>query len=162
MLALGTAAKAAEKPVALFIDEVQYREAHDLAALIASVHQLAQRALPVVILGAGLPQLAGLAGDAKSYAERLFDFPPVGPLDTKASEAAVREPILHAGADISPEALKRIVDQTEGYPYFLQEWGHHSWDVAAEVPHPDRRCRSRCKASHGRARRQFLPCGSTA
>jgi hypothetical protein len=134
MLAVGKAAKAAEKPVALFIDEVQYLESADLAALIASVHQLAQRALPVVILGAGLPQLAGLAGDAKSYAERLFDFPPVGPLDPVASEAAVREPIRQAGADISPEALKRIVEQTEGYPYFLQEWGHHSWDVAPSSP----------------------------
>lgn len=134
MTAVGNAAKAAQKPVAIFIDEVQYLDPDDLAALIAALHQIAQRALPLVIFGAGLPQLAGLAGEAKSYAERLFDFPPVGPLDREASEAAVREPIRNAGADIAPEALERVVEQTDGYPYFLQEWGHHSWDVAATSP----------------------------
>lgn len=134
MLAVGAAAKAAEKPVAVLIDEVQYLTETDLAALIAAVHQLAQRSLPVVVFGAGLPQLAGLAGDAKSYAERLFEFPEVGPLDRAASEAAVREPVVQGGADITADALTNIVEQTEGYPYFLQEWGHHSWDVADASP----------------------------
>lgn len=134
MVSVGRAAKAAEKPVAIFIDEVQYLETEDLAALIAAIHQVSQRSLPLVVFGAGLPQLAGLAGDAKSYAERLFEFPPVGPLDRLASEAAVRDPIRAAGADIAAGALKRIIDETEGYPYFLQEWGHHSWDVASRSP----------------------------
>lgn len=134
MLNVGRAAKAADKPVAIFIDEVQYLDQEDLAALIASVHQVAQRSLPLVVFGAGLPQLAGLAGDAKSYAERMFDFPQVGQLDASASEAAVREPIRKAGADITREALTQIVAQTQGYPYFLQEWGYHSWDVADHSP----------------------------
>jgi len=134
MVAVGMAAKAADKPVAIFIDEVQFLVAADLAAVIASAHQISLRALPLMIFGAGLPQPAGLAGDARSYAERLFEFPPLGPLDTRASEAAVREPIHKAGAAITPEALRLIVEQTEGYAYFLQEWGHHSWDVAPKSP----------------------------
>jgi hypothetical protein len=134
MLLVAQAAKAADRPVAIFLDEVQYLQPEDLSALIASLHQIAQRSLPLVVFGAGLPQLAGLAGDAKSYAERLFDFPAMGALDRDASRAAVREPIRAAGADITEEALNRIVEQTRGYPYFLQEWGHHSWDIASEPP----------------------------
>ena len=134
MVAVGSAAKAADKPVAIFVDELHHLPAEDLAALIAAAHQISQRALPVMIFGAGLPQLAGLAGEGRSYAERLFDFPPVGPLETRASEAAVREPIRRAGADITPDALKRIVEPTEGYAYFLQEWGYHSWDLAPKSP----------------------------
>lgn len=134
MLIVGQAARAAERPVAMFIDEVQYLQPADLRALIAALHQVSQRALPLVVFGAGLPLLAGLAGDAKSYAERLFDFPLVGPLDPAASRDAVRKPIRDAGADIAEDALEQIVQQTEGYPYFLQEWGHYSWDVAPKAP----------------------------
>lgn len=134
MIGVGNAARAAGKPVAICIDEVQYLEAADLAALIAALHQISQKGLPLMVFGAGLPQLAGLAGEAKSYAERLFEFPTVGPLDREASEAAVREPIRDAGAEITAEALGRLIAQTKGYPYFLQEWGHHSWDVAPKSP----------------------------
>jgi hypothetical protein len=134
MQGVAEAARAAEKPVALFIDEMQYITATDLGALIASMHQVSQKGLPLVLFGAGLPQLAGLAGDAKSYAERLFDFTEIGPLDREASRDAVRKPIRDHGADITEDALKRIFKQTEGYPYFLQEWGHHSWDVAPKSP----------------------------
>jgi hypothetical protein len=134
LLSVAQAAAAAEKPIAVLIDEVQYLRPEDLRALIAAMHQVSQRSLPLVFFGAGLPQLAGLAGEAKSYAERLFEFPEVGPLDAVASRAALREPIREAGADITDEALQRIFEQTEGYPYFLQEWGHHSWDVTAKAP----------------------------
>jgi hypothetical protein len=128
------AAKAGDTPIAIFIDEVQYLRKEDLSALIGSLHKVAQRGLPLMVFGAGLPQLAGLAGDAKSYAERLFEFPPIGPLGEDASIHALREPIRDAGADITEEALARIYEQTNGYAYFLQEWGHHSWDLAAETP----------------------------
>lgn len=128
------AAKAAEKAVAIFIDEVQYLSQEDLSALIVSVHKLGQQGLPLVVFGAGLPQLASLAGEAKSYAERLFDYPSVGPLERDAAERAIREPIREEEADIDPAALGLIVERTEGYPYFLQEWGSQAWNVAPRTP----------------------------
>jgi hypothetical protein len=134
LLAVAEAAKAADSAVALFIDEVQYVSAEDLAALIVSVHKIGQKGLPFVLFGAGLPQLAALAGDAKSYAERLFAFPDVGPLPPEDAKNAIREPTLREGADITDRALDIIVDTTRGYPYFLQEWGYHAWNVADASP----------------------------
>jgi hypothetical protein len=134
LLLVAEAAKAAGKPVAILIDEVQYLSTEDLSALIVSVHKIGQRQLPLAVVGAGLPQLAGLAGDAKSYAERLFDFPLIGPLDSAAARRAIREPIIAEGADVEGTALDRIVEQTRGYPYFLQEWGSHAWDTASTSP----------------------------
>jgi len=134
LLAVAGAAKEAGGSVALFVDEIQYLSQADLAALIVSVHKLAQRGLPFVLFGAGLPQLAGLAGEAKSYSERLFDYPEVGPLAETAAREAVAAPIRREGADVSDEALTEIAQQTRGYPYFLQEWGYHAWNVAATSP----------------------------
>lgn len=134
LLVVGRAAQAAGRPVAVFIDEVQYLSAEDLSALIVSVHRIGQRSLPLIVFGAGLPQLAGLAGEAKSYAERLFDYPPVGALDPDAARTAVRQPVRDEGADIDEDALGLIVDRTQGYPYFLQEWGAHAWNAAARSP----------------------------
>jgi hypothetical protein len=128
------AAKAADKAVAIFIDEVQYLSEEDLSALIVSVHKIGQQGLPFLVFGAGLPQLAALAGEAKSYAERLFDYPSVGPLDTVAAKRAIREPIREEDADIRTDALNLIVERTEGYPYFLQEWGSQAWNVAPRSP----------------------------
>lgn len=134
LVAVGKAAKAAEKPVAIMIDEVQYLDETDLAALIVALHRIGQMGLPVMMFGAGLPQLAGLSGTAKSYAERLFDYPPVGALDRESAEQAIGGPIRQAGADIKRDALRIIVERTEGYPYFLQEWGSHAWDCAPSSP----------------------------
>lgn len=134
LVAVGEAAEAAETPVAILIDEVQYLDAEDLSALIVAVHKIAQRQLPMIVFGAGLPQLAALAGEAKSYAERLFDYPTIGPLDPAAAEQAIREPIRSAGVEIEPAALTEIVRVTQGYPYFLQEWGSHTWDSAPASP----------------------------
>ncbi|MBC8146208.1 MAG: AAA family ATPase [bacterium] len=134
LVMVAQAAREADQPVAIFIDEVQYLEKKDLEALIASLHRIAQKSLPLIVFGAGLPQLAGQLGDAKSYAERLFDFPPIGPLTPEASRDAIRFPIEDAGAAIEDDALDRIVNHTKGYPYFLQEWGHRSWDVAEHSP----------------------------
>lgn len=134
LLLVAQAAKAAETPIAIFVDEVQYLSTEDLSALIVTVHRIGQRGLPLIVFGAGLPQLAALAGEAKSYAERLFDYPPVGALEDAAAERAIREPIHDEGAQIAPNALASIVEQTQGYPYFLQEWGSHAWDTAPASP----------------------------
>jgi hypothetical protein len=134
LLVVAEAARAAEKPVAIFIDEVQYLPEADFSALIGALHRVGQRSLPLIVFGAGLPQVAGLAGEAKSYAERLFEFPRIGALGEEASKQAVREPILEVGVGITEEALSRIFEQTAGYPYFLQEWGHHCWQLATESP----------------------------
>ena len=134
LIAIGEAARAADQPVAILIDEVQYLADEDLRALIVALHRIAQRALPMLMFGAGLPQLAALPGEARSYSERLFDFPGVGPLDENATGGAIRVPIEDAGAEIDDDALLEIAERTEGYPYFLQEWGSHSWNVAPGSP----------------------------
>lgn len=134
LLAAAAAAHQADSAIALLIDEVQYLSETDLAALIVSAHRLSQKGLPFVLFGAGLPQLAALAGDAKSYAERLFDFREVGPLPYDAAKAAIVEPLRREKVKITMGALNRIVGDTNGYPYFLQEWGSQSWNVAVASP----------------------------
>ena len=128
-----TAAKA-EGVLTLFVDEVQYLSADELSALIVAVHKLGQRSLPFILFGAGLPQLAALAGESKSYAERLFDYPEIGPLSPEAAKDAITAPLLRANRKIEPAALKAIVDKTSRYPYFLQEWGYQSWNAASSSP----------------------------
>lgn len=132
--AAGAAASAANTALAIFIDELQYVAEDELAALITALHRAAQRQLPVVLIGAGLPQLRGRMGRAKSYAERLFEFPEVGPLAEDAAALAIVKPVRDEGADIEPDAVAQIVALTRGYAYFLQEWGKHSWDAADEPP----------------------------
>ncbi|MDB4905464.1 MAG: ATPase [Gemmatimonadetes bacterium] len=134
LLIVSEAARAAETSVALLFDEVQYLAPEDLAALIVAIHKIGQRGLPLIFFGAGLPSLAALAGEAKSYAERLFDYPDVGALKDSDAERAIRGPLRSEGAEIEPDGLSAIVKRTEGYPYFLQEWGANAWDVAAGSP----------------------------
>ncbi len=129
---IGRAAQAAGKGWALLIDEVQYLEVDELAAVIVAVHRMSQKNLPVMVFAGGLPQIARLSGDAKSYSERLFNFPPIGPLNEVAARAAIEKPLSDEGAGIHPDALDLILEKTGGYPFFLQEWGHHAWDVAPE------------------------------
>ena len=134
LVQVGAAAKAAGTSVVLFIDELQNVEEPQMAALISALHRCAQEQLPVTIVGAGLPQLRARMGDAKSYAERLFDFPEIGPLNpTDAREAIVR-PAENEGAKIDDQAVDLIIAKTRGYPYFLQEWGKHAWDIAPISP----------------------------
>ena len=127
---VGEAAKAAGKAWTLLIDEVQYLRSEDLAALIVAVHKANQKALPVLFFGAGLPQVAALSGDAKSYAERLFHFPAVGALVEADAETAIRQPIEDEGEQIDDTAIREILTKTKGYPYFLQEWGYQCWNIA--------------------------------
>lgn len=128
--AIGHASKAAGKGWVLLVDEVQYLKEKELAAVIVAVHRMSQRNLPVMVFAGGLPQIAKLSGDAKSYAERLFVFPKIGALEKDAARDAIVKPLKLEGAKIVPDALERIVETTKGYPFFLQEWGHHSWNVA--------------------------------
>lgn len=130
----GQAAAGAGTGLALFIDELQYVDEDQLAALIMALHRTAQRRLPLVLVGAGLPQLRGRLGKAKSYAERLFDFSEVGPLPADAARIAISNPADSEGESISAKALDHIVSETQGYPYFLQEWGKQAWDIAASSP----------------------------
>jgi len=132
--AAGSAAKAAGTALVLLVDELQYVPEAELAALITALHRVNQRQLPIVLVGAGLPQLRGRTGRAKSYAERLFDFPEVGSLSAEDSRAALVKPALAEGVEFEAAALDLLVKETCGYPYFLQEWGKHVWDVATESP----------------------------
>lgn len=130
LAAIGEAAEERSSAVAVLIDEVQYFTEKELGALIMAMHKVQQRQLPVVLLGAGLPILPGLAGESKSYAERLFSFPEVGALSEEDAATALREPALHAGVVFEPQALREVFRLTKGYPYFLQEWGYRSWNQA--------------------------------
>lgn len=129
-VALGEAAKERGRGVVLLIDEVQFLNAEQLEALIQSLHKLVQRKLPVTMVGAGLPQIAELVGDAKSYAERLFKFPRITSLGQKDARAALEQPAREEGASFEVKALDLAVQTTEGYPYFLQELGYAVWTVA--------------------------------
>lgn len=127
---VGEVAQAAGTAFVLFVDELQYVEESQLAALIAALHRCSQRKLPVTTIGAGLPQLRASMGRAKSYAERLFDFPEIGPLNSRDARDAIVKPVEKENAAISTAAVDAIIEQTRGYPYFLQEWGKYAWDVA--------------------------------
>lgn len=130
-LALGEAAADRGTSVALIIDELQYLNEAELGALIMAMHQIAQRQLPVVLVGAGLPQLVALSGRAKSYAERLFQFPELGPLQPTDAAAALQQPVMEQQVRFSDGAIAEIIDKTQGYPYFLQEWGYQAWNLAS-------------------------------
>jgi len=131
---VGMAARAEGTAVVSFIDEFQYVKEPQMAALISALHRCSQEQLPLTVVGAGLPQLRGLMGEAKSYAERLFDFPEIGPLSPADAREAILRPAQNEGVQILDDAVDLIVEKTEGYPYFLQEWGKHTWDIAAEDP----------------------------
>ena len=132
--ALGEAAHDRNSGVLIAIDEVQYLDATELAAIISAIHRTVQLSLPVILVGAGLPQLPGLAGTAKSYAERLFDFPRIGSLEADDARTALSQPAAEQDVTFTDEALGELVKITHGYPYFLQEWGYHVWNAAPQSP----------------------------
>lgn len=134
LVAIGEAAKDRKRAVAILIDEIQYFNQKELGALIMAMHKIQQRQLPLVLLGAGLPILPGLAGESKSYAERLFSFPDIGALSEEDTIKALREPAQAAGVIFESSALQEIFRLTKGYPYFLQEWGYQAWNLAMTSP----------------------------
>jgi hypothetical protein len=132
--AVGEAAQERGTAVAVIVDELQYLDEIEMSALIVGMHRVSQRQLPLVLFGAGLPQLVGLSGRSKSYAERLFAFPQVGPLAPPDARLALQAPAQMEGAAFTDPALERVLRVTEGYPYFLQEWGYHAWLEAPRSP----------------------------
>ena len=134
LVTVGEAAREQGTAAVLFIDELQYVPEEQLAALITALHNASQEQLPVTMVGAGLPQLVGQTGRAKSYAERLFEFAPVDRLDDQAARAALTVPAEKQQVTYDAGAVVEVLKQTRGYPYFLQEWGKHSWNVAVGSP----------------------------
>lgn len=134
LLTLGKAAHERATALVLFVDELQYVPRAQLASLIAALHGASQAQLPITMVAAGLPQLLGQTGHAKSYAERLFEFAPVDRLNDGDARAALIVPASREGARFSPAAIAEILRRTSGYPYFLQEWGKHSWNTSAASP----------------------------
>lgn len=130
LLAIGEAASENGRGVVLLIDEVQFLSEPQLEAVIAALHKTVQRKLPVTMVGAGLPQIAELAGDAKSYAERLFKFPTIGRLSPEDAKLALAEPARQEGADFTDDALAEALAITEGHPFFVQELGYAVWTIA--------------------------------
>jgi hypothetical protein len=130
-VAIGEAAADREKAVAICIDELQYLSEPELSALIMALHRVSQRTLPLVVVGAGLPQIIALAGRSKSYAERLFDYPAVGPLAPPDASNALQSPVQRQGVRFAEDAISEVLKMTQGYPYFLQQWGYEAWDIAA-------------------------------
>lgn len=130
----GKAAEDRKTGIVLAIDEVQYLATEELGALISAIHRTVQLNLPVVLVGAGLPQLPGLTGNAKSYAERLFEFPRIDSLAGEHARDVLRLPVSEQNVEFTAEALDEVLKQTQGYPYFLQEWGYEVWNVADASP----------------------------
>lgn len=133
-VAVGEAAQETKSSATIIIDELQYLRENELGALIMAIHKVSQKQLPVILIGAGLPQLLGNTGKAKSYAERLFVFPKAAALNEFDSNIALQEPVMNENVTFTKEALAEIYKQTKGYPYFLQEWGFQSWNIAKSSP----------------------------
>ena len=129
-LAVAEAAQDRGTAIVICIDEIQYLNVKEFGALIMAIHKVTQRSLPMLLVGAGLPQILALAGKSKSYAERLFTYPSIGPLMREDALAALERPVRNEGVSFEPAALEFILKQTEGYPYFIQEWGKEAWNSA--------------------------------
>jgi hypothetical protein len=130
----GRAAQAAQTVLAIFIDELQGMPQRQLSSLLYALHRCAQYRLPVILIGAGLPPLIKKIGDAKSYAERMFEIHDIGPLSDADARSAIASPAKEAGVTIASDALDEIIEQTGAYPYFLQQWGKLAWRAASESP----------------------------
>ena len=134
LMTIGALAQKQKTALILFIDEVQYIKKEQFASLIVALHRCTQKQRPISLIGAGLPQIVAQAGRAKSYAERLFEYPRVGPLDENAAKLAIVGPASASGVVFKEDALVEILSKTRGYPYFIQEWGKHCWKVAQKSP----------------------------
>lgn len=134
---VGETAREGQTGVLFTIDEIQYLTREELGALIVGLHRVSQLGLPLLIAGAGLPSLPGLAGEARSYSERLFTFVEVGSLSEQDARRALVEPVEAEDAEWEDQAVDRLIRQTEGYPYFLQEFGKQAWTVAQSSPITD-------------------------
>ncbi|MDP3440712.1 MAG: ATP-binding protein [Azonexus sp.] len=133
-IAIAEAAEERQTAVAILIDEIQYLSQKELGAIIMAMHKMQQKQLPLVLIAAGLPVLPGMAGESKSYAERLFNLPDIGALSEADAAKALRDPARNVGVEYEDDALRDVYRLTHGYPYFLQEWGYQSWNMATASP----------------------------
>jgi len=131
-IVVAEAAKECGQYMALLIDEIQYLSEKELSSLIMAMHRMQQRQLPFILMAAGLPILTRLAGESKSYAERLFEFPEIGQLGQADAAKALQEPVRKEGIHFEETAIDEITRLTQGYPYFIQEWGYQSWNTATD------------------------------
>ena len=130
-VATGVAARARGSSIVILIDEIQNLPPEEFEALIMAVHRTDQKRLPLLVVGAGLPLLVRLSGNAKTYAERLFEYPDIGALDPMEARRALVKPAAQANVEFADEAIAAVIRETQGYPYFLQEWGYQAWNTAA-------------------------------
>ena len=156
LVAAGEAAAACDSALMVAVDEVQYLSTNELAALVTAIHRTTQLGLPVILTGAGLPQLPALVGAAKSYAERLFEFPVVSSLPPAEAAAAIVVPAREFGVEFTSPAVDRVVAESGGYPYFLQEWGYHVWNAAPSSPIADDDVRAARSSVIGTLDRDFF------
>ena len=131
---LGETARAHETGVVFLIDEMQFLKREEMEAVAAAMHRMSQKQLPIALAGAGLPQLPGLMVDAKSYAERLFSYPEIGPLSPDAARQALFEPAQAEGVGFEDDALQRIVELSGCYAAFVQAYGKETWNMAPGSP----------------------------
>ena len=134
LLQLGAAARENGTGIAVFLDELQFVDEVQYRALISALHRATQKELPIAVAGAALPQIPLLTGEARSYAERLFDFPMIANLDEPAATMALVEPARRQGVEYSPDALAKALEWTAGYPFYIQQLGKHAWNLATESP----------------------------
>ncbi|MGN6556625.1 MAG: ATP-binding protein [Solirubrobacterales bacterium] len=134
LIQVGTTVKEKEAGIAFFLDELQFVEEVQYRALISALHRVNQKSLPIAVAAAALPQIPQLTGEARSYAERLFDFPVIASLDRSAATAALVEPARRQGVEFSEEAVERALEWTAGYPFYIQQLGKHTWNLASESP----------------------------
>ena len=139
LVAAGQAALDCDTGIVLGIDEAQYLGREEIGAVIGAIHRTTQLNLPVVLVAAGLPQLRGLAGQARTYTERLFTFPEIGALTDEEARDALVLPAQAQQVEFEAAAIDLILKESRGYPYFVQEWGHHSWNAAPSnvITHAD-------------------------
>ncbi len=155
---LGNAAHERETALVFFIDELQYVPEDQLASPITALHSTSQEQLPITMTAAGLPQLVGRTGNAKSYADRLFGFAQVGRLDDNDARDALIVPASKEGVEFRPEAVAEVLRETNGYPYFLQEWGKHSWNTADHSPIMLSDAQRATREALSELDAEFLPC----
>ncbi len=133
-VALGKAAHGKSSGVVFLIDEVQFADEAEFRAVISALHRATQRSLPITMAAAGLPQIPRLTGEARSYAERLFDFPVIANLDPESATAALVEPARARSVDYNKVAVTSALDWTGGYPFYIQQLGKHAWNLAEHSP----------------------------
>jgi hypothetical protein len=131
LVEVGKLAQERGRGVVFLLDEVQFMHPAEFGPFVVGLHRINQKGLPLACVAAGLPTLPALAGEAKSYAERLFTYPTIDRLDRAAADEALVRPAWVRKVEFAKSALDLAYDETHGYPYFIQEYGKFAWNVAS-------------------------------